>query len=109
MAKKVNITDKLELGGNPCLVIGNTELEVNADAATVLKIMDKYKDTDANNTSVDEMMGMYELIFPEKSRDVITKLNLSFSDFQIVIEEAMNLITGEEENDTGEAQTHTTT
>lgn len=109
MAKKVNITDKLELGGNPCLVIGDTELQVNADAATVLKIMDKHKDTDTSDMSVDAMLDMYELIFPEKSRDEITALNLSFTDFQIVIEEAMNLIIGEEEADAGEVQTHTTT
>ena len=39
MAKKVNITEKLELDGNPSLIIGKEELEVNADAATMLKIM----------------------------------------------------------------------
>ena len=42
MAKKVNITEKLELDGNPSLIIGKEELEVNADAATILKIMGKY-------------------------------------------------------------------
>lgn len=109
MAKIVNITDKLELGENPSLVIGDTELQVNADAATVLKIMDKYKDTDTNDMSVDNIMDVYDLIFPEKSRDAITKLKLSFSDFQIVIEEAMNLIIGGEKTDEGEVQTHTTT
>lgn len=40
MAKVVNITDKLELEGNPHLVIKDEELEVNADAATMLKIME---------------------------------------------------------------------
>lgn len=109
MAKKVNITDKLELSGNPYLVIRNAELQVNADAATVLKIMDKYKNTETDSMSVNDMMDMYELIFPEKSREEIDRLNLSLTDFNIVIEAAMNLIMGEEEEEAGEAQTHTTT
>ena len=36
MAKIVNITDKLEMDGNPFLVIKDEKLEVNADAATML-------------------------------------------------------------------------
>jgi hypothetical protein len=40
VAKKVDITEKLELAGNPYLVIAGHELEVNADAATMLTIMD---------------------------------------------------------------------
>lgn len=109
MAKKVNITDKLELGGNPYLVIGDKELQVNADTATVLKIMGKYADKDTSTMSLDDMMDMYEIIFPEKSRGEITALNLSLTDFKIVIEESLNLIMGGEEADTGEVQTHTTT
>ncbi len=109
MAKKVNITDKLELGGNPYLVIGDKELQVNADTATVLKIMGKYADKDTSTMSLDDMMDMYEIIFPEKSRGENTALNLSLTDFKIVIEESLNLIMGGEEADTGEVQTHTTT
>lgn len=39
MARKVDITDKLTFDGNPFLVIKGKELEVNADAPTVLRIM----------------------------------------------------------------------
>ncbi len=39
MSKIVDITDKLQFEENPKLVIKDKELEVNADAATVLKIM----------------------------------------------------------------------
>lgn len=109
MAKKVNITDKLELAGNPYLVIGTKELQVNADAATVLKIMEKYQDTNASSTTMNDLMGIYKLIFPEKSREEISNMNLSFADFKVVIEEAMNLVMDEEETGAGEDQTHTTT
>lgn len=40
MAKTVDITEKLNMDGNPVIVIKNKKLEVNADAATVLKLMD---------------------------------------------------------------------
>ena len=42
MSKIVNITEKLELDGNPFLLIKDEKLEVNADAATMLKLMGKY-------------------------------------------------------------------
>lgn len=109
MAKKVNITDKLDLGGNPYLVIGDKELQVNTDAATMLKIMEKYKDTDTGKVSAKEIMEIYEIIFPLESRKVIEDMKLSFTDLIIVVEEAQKLITGEEEADAGEVQTHTTT
>ena len=39
MARKIDITDKLTFDGNPVLVIKGKELEVNADAPTMLKVM----------------------------------------------------------------------
>ena len=40
MAKMMDITDKLTFGENPRLRIKDEELEVHADTATVLKIME---------------------------------------------------------------------
>lgn len=40
MARTIDITDKLTFDENPKLVIRGEELEINADAATVLKILD---------------------------------------------------------------------
>ena len=80
MSKIVDITDKLQFEENPKLVIKDKELEVNADAATVLKIM------------------MYELIFSEADRKKIDKMKLQFSDFQTLVFSAISLITGEEES-----------
>ena len=39
MAKIVDITEKLSFEGNPRLKIKGRELEVNADAPTMLKVM----------------------------------------------------------------------
>lgn len=120
MAKKVDITEKLELDENPCLIIQGEELEVNADAATVLKIMGMFKDAKSNENVKDAKsnengmsqaqytLKMYNLIFPPKSQKLIEKKKLSFADLQRVIEAAMDLIHGDDEPE-GEDQTRTTT
>lgn len=99
MVRKVDITEKLSFEENPILVIKGKELEVNTDAETVLKLMGTIGDTE--NTSQKEVLNMYELIFPESSRNVIRDLALSFNDLKLVIQEAMSLIT-EEDNASGE-------
>lgn len=108
MAKVVNITDKLELEGNPHLVIKDEELEVNADAATMLKIMGKYAEFDPNATTPKDILDLYTLMFPAESQKKIEKLKISFKDLQTVVMEAQKLITGEEDTE-GELPTHTTT
>lgn len=105
MAKKVDITEKLSFEGNPSLVIKGRELEVNADAATVLKVMGVLSEGSGAKQAVD----MYNLIFPEDSRKVVDSMNLNFKDFRTVVENAISLITGTEEESRGEAQTHATT
>lgn len=106
MGRKVDITEKLEMGGNPSLVINNVELEVNADASTMLKIMGKYTDSDAGGATAKDIIDLYELIFTEESREKIESMKLSFKDLTTTVMEAQKLIVGEEE--AGEAETHTT-
>lgn len=96
MARVVDITEKLDFDSNPKIKIKKKEYEVNADAETVLKVMGLFG-TDGNMTPA-AVVGMYELIFNEKDRKDISKLKLQFKDFQKVVEEAVNLITGAEEN-----------
>lgn len=108
MAKIVNITDKLEMDGNPYLVIKDEKLEVNADAATMLKIMGKYGEIEESEATPKDILELYDLMFPEESRMKIEKLKLSFNDLTVVVMEAQKLITGAEETE-GESQTHTTT
>ena len=94
MAKKViDITEKLSFDENPVLKVKDTTVDVNSDAATVLKIMGIL----SSGTSAKEILEIYELIFNEKDRKKIDKLNLQFKDFQKLIMNAVDLITGDEE------------
>lgn len=96
--KTIDITEKLNFDGNPKLIIKGKPYEVNADAATVLKIMGEIGD--GTNATAKTVVNMYELLFPEKTRKDIDKLNLQFSDFQTVVSAAIELVTGE--SDQGE-------
>lgn len=94
MAKKiVDITEKLSFDENPVLKIKDVTVEVNSDAATVLKIMGIF----SKGASAKEVLAVYELIFNEKDRKKIDKLNLQFKDFQTIIMAAVDMITGDEE------------
>lgn len=103
MAKIVNITDKLSFDENPKLVIKDVEYEVNADATTMLEIMGLF----GNKSDTEAAMAAYEKMFSEKDRKKIEKMKLPFKDLMVVISSAMDLVRGEDE-DQGEAGTHTT-
>lgn len=96
MAKIVDITDKLSFDENPKVVVKGKELEVNADAATALKIMGLLGD--GNSAQPSDVVEMYELIFSDTDRKKIDKMKLQFADFQTLVFSAINLITGEEES-----------
>lgn len=101
MGKRVDITDKLSFDGNPTLVIQGKELEVNADAPTMLKVMALM---DAEDPGAQEIMDAYDMMFPQASKDMIEKdLKLNFKDLVVVVQEAIKLISGAEEKaDQGE-------
>lgn len=89
MAKVRNITDKLTFDGNPSLIIRDKKLEVNADAPTMLKIMNIMSQ---DGVEVEHIKDAYELVFPEESRKTIEEMKLSVSDWMTVVQEAMELI-----------------
>lgn len=91
--KIVDITEKLSFEENPVLKVNETTVEVNSDAATVLKIMGIL----SNGSSAKEILEMYELVFKEADRKKIDKMKLQFKDFQTLIMSAVNLIVGDEE------------
>ena len=97
MARKVDITDKLTFDGNPVIVVKGKELEVNADAPTMLQIMG----LEMENPSPSDVVAIYKLIFSDKVRKEIDKMKLCFKDLTTVINEAISLVTGEE-TDQGE-------
>lgn len=93
--KKYDITDKLTFDGNPVLVIKSKELEVNADAPTMLKVMNFLG---SDGVEIDQISQAYELIFPDKSRKEIEKMKLSVSDWITVVQEAIGLVAGESDS-----------
>lgn len=95
MSKVADITDKLTFDGNPKLKIKDKELEVNADAPTMLKIM-SIMAADGSGIKTECIGEAYELVFPEASRKEINDMKLNVEDWMTVIEEAMTLITGED-------------
>ena len=96
MARKVDITDKLSFEGNPSLVIKGKAIDVNADAPTMLKVMS------ANDPGAQEILEAYDMMFPEKSKKEIERMKLGFNDLIIVVQEAVQLISGMEEPAGGE-------
>lgn len=105
MAKIINITDKLSFDKNPVIVIRDTEIAVNDDAVTMLKIMDMLGDDETANAS--NIVKMAELIFTKEGKKKLDALKLNLADYSVVVETAINLITGEE-TDQGEAVNDTT-
>lgn len=94
--KKINITEKLDFETNPVLIIKDKEYPVNADATTVLKLMNLV--SDEKGFTNRDILEAYELLLPEKTRSEINKLGISFADLTVIVEAAMDLATG----DTGE-------
>ena len=99
MARKIDITDKLSFEENPSLIIKGKNIEVNADAPTMLKVMGLMSSDDPG---AQEILEAYNMVFPEKSKKEIEKMKLGFKDLIIVVQEAVQLISGEEEPDGGE-------
>lgn len=106
MAKVIDITEKLTFGENPKLIIKGEELEVRADAATVLKMMGIIK---GDQPTVGEVLQCMDLLLSKKDRKKLDDLQLSFQDYMTVIYAAMDLVTGVEEDAQGEEESRTMT
>lgn len=106
MAKVIDITEKLTFGENPRLIIKGEELEVRADAATVLKMMGIIK---GDQPTVSEVLQCMDLLLSKKDRKKLDDLQLSFQDYMTVIYAAMDLVTGVEEDTQGEEESRTMT
>ena len=100
MARVLDITDRLTFDGNPSLKIRDKELEVNADAPTMLKVMNLMQDGAVGNEQVAEA---YNLVSSEESQKAIEEMKLSINDWMIVVQSAMELITGPTSETKGEA------
>lgn len=99
--KKIDLTEKLKWAEKPIIKIKDTEIKVNNDAASVLKLVSCLKKLDA-----DSMIEAAELLFSPEEKEKLDALGLCFEDYMTVIVSAAGLTGGENE---GEAPTHTTT
>ncbi|MCP1103597.1 hypothetical protein M2454_002938 [Aequitasia blattaphilus] len=98
MAKIVDITDKLDFEGNPVIKVRDQEFEVQADAATVLKLMGALSEGEGPK----QILDMYDLIFDAKTRKKVDALKLQFNDLKTLIMTAISLVTGADEEVEGE-------
>ena len=102
MGKRVDITDKLNFEEKPVIIIKGKEIEVNDDAETVLKVLSKVEDE--VDVTVGVLAGLANDIFTKEGKKNLDSLKLNIQDFSIVVEMAMDLIMGEDENQ-GELET----
>lgn len=96
MSKIIDITDKLSFEKNPKIKIKDVELEIDASAENLLKVMAHVTD----NPSVSDVMEMCKLIFTKESKKNLDALKLNFTDYANVVMAAIGLASGnsEEEN-----------
>ena len=106
MAKVVDITEKLGMQGRPELKIGDARVKVDNTAKTMLQVLTVMGD-DADDVTPKKILEIYDLLFDEKSRKELDKIDLDFDDFTIVVESAMDLVMGDG-GDEGNARTPAT-
>lgn len=88
----IDITEKLSFEEPPKLKIKNTEISVNADAPTMLKVMQILGD--GKDVTPARITQMCDLLLPEAERKKLDKLKLQFNDFVIVVKAAISAVTG---------------
>lgn len=104
MGRIIDITSKLGFDENPKLKIKDEELELNADAESVLKIMGYMGAGDS--ITPQDIEDAFQIVFTPDSYKKLKKMKLNFQDYQTVFQIAVDVITGTEEEDTeGNAQT----
>lgn len=102
MARNVDLTGKLGLGGKPTVTIGKDVLTVNDGAQNLLLVLEKVD----GGMGVREVMEAASLVFEKKSAERLKKMDLSFNDYATVVNAAIDLIIGG--GSEGEAETPAT-
>ena len=95
-----SLTDKLKFEENPQIEIKDTVVTVQADAETVLKLMDIVN----RKGEVEGALEAVKLLFSEKDRKALDKLNLSMGDYTTVISTAMQLAVGSDPDEATEEE-----
>lgn len=95
-----SLTDKLKFEDNPQIEINGKLLTVNADAETVLQIMDIAE----SSGEVEGMKKAIDLLFSKKDAQTIRSLKLNMTDFRILMETAISLAVGDDPEDNSEGE-----
>lgn len=96
MKKTVDLTEKLSFEEKPVIIIKKTKIVVNDGAMAALKIVGMASSAQENPAELEEMA---KLLFGEEGMEKIKKLELNMKDFQTVIETAMDLVMGEDDEE----------
>jgi hypothetical protein len=102
MAKVIDITEKLNFESKPVIKVKDIEIEVNNNAATMLKVLPLL-----NDATPEAISEVCKNLFIGENLDKVLALDLDFKDFSTVVLEAVKLVAGDD--DEGEAQTPATT
>lgn len=98
-----SLTDKLNFEDNPVIKIKDKKVVVQADAETVLSLVDALQEKGEMQATLEAA----NLLFTEKDKKIIKSLKLGFQDYMTLISTAISLALGEdpdkEENIQGEA------
>lgn len=102
MARNVDLTGKIGIGGRPTITCGDVVLTVNDGAANLLRVLKMLQD----DPSVENVMDAAGFLFDDESKKALDGMALSFDDYATVIQTAVDLIMGDAE---GKAETPATT
>ena len=100
MTKRIDITDKLCFEENPALKIGTLDVEVKADAETMLRLMGVFSE----KTELEAVGEALSLIFAPEDMETICNLErngrkLSAKSLMTIVEAAMSLVMGGEQGE----------
>ena len=100
MTKRINITDKLCYEENPVMEIETLDVEVRADAETMLRLMGVF----AEKTELEAVGEALNLIFSPQDVEAICNLErngkkLSAKSLMTIVQSAMSLVVGDEQGE----------
>jgi hypothetical protein len=100
MTKRINITDKLCFEENPVMEIETLDVEVRADAETMLRLMGVFTE----KTELEAVGEALNLIFSPQDVEAICNLErngkkLSAKSLMTIVQAAMSLVMGDEQGE----------
>lgn len=100
MTKRINITDKLCFEENPVMEIETLDVEVKADAETMIRLMGVF----AEKTELEAVGEALNLVFSPQDVEAICNLErngkkLSAKSLMTIVQAAMSLVMGDEQGE----------